>query len=82
MTQNALPTLSCWHLPDPILEILAAGGSFLTALREWRGLSRGALSEISGVDLAVLVMAECGGQLVDREQQALATALRVDRCLL
>lgn len=83
MNQHCSPAkISLWHLPDCVLSDVANGASMLAALRRWRGLSRPQLSEASGVDLVILMMAEKGFALEAGEKLVLATALRVDSRLI
>lgn len=83
MNQRCSPAeISLWHLPEGVAFVVANGRSMLSALRAWRGLSALQLSEASGVDLVILMMAEKGFELEADERIALAAALSVDQRLL
>lgn len=74
--------LSYGYLPDGVMANVAKGGSALAALRQWRGLTCAELSDRSGVDLIIIMLAERGSDLMPEERAAIATVLNVDDDLI
>jgi hypothetical protein len=66
------------HLPEGVLATISEGQSTLTALRQWRGLTCSELSELSGVDLIIIMLAERGSDLMPDEKEAIARVLSVE----
>ncbi|MFI5409731.1 hypothetical protein [Kaistia sp. UC242_56] len=62
------------YLPEGVTPI----GSSLAALRKSRGLTCAQLSERSGVDLIIIMLAERGSDLMAEERAAIATVLEVE----
>jgi hypothetical protein len=69
-------------LPDGLMETVSDGQSILTGLLLWHGLSCNELSERSGVDLIIIMLAERGGALMREEKQAIAKVLAIDPAIL
>ena len=63
------------YLPEGVTPI---GGSSLAALRKSRGLTCSLLSERSGVDLIIIMLAERGSDLMAEERTAIARVLEVE----
>jgi hypothetical protein len=82
MDQNFSNHATIWHLPESVAEALRDGQTTLKALREWRALTSSQLSDLSGVDLVLLMMAERGSDLLPEEWMALARTLRVEVSVL
>ncbi|MCX5576697.1 hypothetical protein [Kaistia terrae] len=61
---------------------VANGTSALAALRHWRSLTCWELSEQSGVDLIIIMLAERGSDLMPEERAAIAAVLNVDEELI
>lgn len=58
------------------------GGSSLATLRKSRGLTCAELSERSGVDLIIIMLAERGSDLMPEERTAIAAVLQVEDNLI
>ncbi|MCX5581755.1 helix-turn-helix domain-containing protein [Kaistia terrae] len=82
MSQDNNTPTSVGYLPYSVAKALSEGNSMLRALREWRGLSFTELSDASGVDLVLLMLAERGSELLPDEQAALAKVLSVEERVL
>ena len=82
MSNDFSDQASVWNLPESLAEALSEGQSRLKAVREWRGMTCSQLSDSSGVDLVLLMMAERGSDLLPEEWLALAHALGVEVSLL
>lgn len=78
----SIARVSYAYLPDVVMANVAKGGSTLAALRQWRGLSCSELSDRSGVDLIIIMLAERGSDLMPEERAAIATVLNVDDDLI
>lgn len=74
--------ISYGYLPDGVTTDVANGRSALAALRQWRGLTCWELSEQSGVDLIIIMLAERGSDLMAEERAAIAAVLNVDEELI
>ncbi|WP_018184002.1 hypothetical protein [Kaistia granuli] len=66
------------YLPEGVMATIGDGMSTLTALRQWRGLTCAELSERSGVDLIIIMLAERGSDLMPEEREAIAEVLSCD----
>lgn len=75
------PRISYGYLPEGVMA-QAANGSALAALRKWRGLTCAELSDRSGVDLIIIMLAERGSDLMPDERAAIASVLEVDDNLI
>ncbi|WP_156911973.1 hypothetical protein [Kaistia adipata] len=73
-----LSRASFGYLPEGVAATIGEGQSALAALRQWRGLSCSQLSERSGVDLIIIMLAERGSDLMPEEKEAIARVLSVD----
>jgi hypothetical protein len=72
---------SAGYLPEGVVTI-GEGQSTLTALRQWRGLTCSELSDRSGVDLIIIMLAERGSDLMPEERESIARILAVDPDLM
>ncbi|BCP52662.1 hypothetical protein K32_12790 [Kaistia sp. 32K] len=70
------------YLPEGVMTTIGDGTSTLTALRQWRGFTCSELSDRSGVDLIIIMLAERGSDLLPEERAAIAEILSVDPDLL
>lgn len=70
------------YLPEGVMATIGVGTPTLTALRQWRGLTCTELSDLSGVDLIIIMLAERGSDLMPDERQAIAEVLSVDPDLI
>lgn len=70
------------YLPEGVMATIGEGMSTLTALRQWRGLTCSELSERSGVDLIIIMLAERGSDLMPEERDSIAQVLAVDPDLM
>jgi hypothetical protein len=66
------------YLPEGVVATIGEGQSTLAALRQWRGFTCSELSERSGVDLIIIMLAERGSDLMPEERDAIARVLSVD----
>jgi hypothetical protein len=64
-------------VPEGVLATIGDGHSTLAALRKWRGLTCSELSDLSGVDLIIIMLAERGSDLLPEERDAIARILSV-----
>lgn len=80
--QSTAARVSYGYLPDGVIANAASGGSALAALRKWREITCAELSEQSGVDLIIIMLAERGSDLMADERAAIAAVLQVDEELI
>jgi len=70
------------HLPEGVVASAMHGTSQLSTIRQSVGLTRAELSEQSGVDLIIIMLAERGSDLLPEERTAIAAVLQVDEFLI
>jgi hypothetical protein len=78
-TQSAgFSRASSGTLSEGVLATIGERQSTLAALRKRRGLTCNELSELSGVDLIIIMLAERGSDLMPEEKEAIARVLSVE----